>query len=299
MMTRRLLLVASLAALATARCFYPDGSEATDREFEPCGGVNTTFATCCIFSEGDECLPNGLCTGPGRYGYRAACESEDGEGCPDVCPMASSDGWVQVKECAVDEYCCNVNREGDCCEDGSDRFSLEERPPTGSLNASGSMPTTAAADPTFETTEHEVANAVAARRKPAARSEASNKKSKSTPVGLVAVGVVGGAAVLGAAGIGLWFRRKRTGAEDVAGSVSDRTGPKSVSGSERSEIQKQKAADRPRRKRRRSRKPPRTPWIAELDAGPGTVVAEVESTPVRRPRKGDEVVVREVHEMPA
>ncbi|KAH7152504.1 hypothetical protein B0J13DRAFT_265844 [Dactylonectria estremocensis] len=125
------IVITYLATLVGALCYYQDGSAATDYDYEPCNGVNTTFRMCCHFQWGDECLPSGLCMYPGQYDYRAACENQDWEGCPEICPDSNSDSWVQVKTCTNGEYCCNIYREfGDCCEDGSDRFGLEERPAT-------------------------------------------------------------------------------------------------------------------------------------------------------------------------
>ncbi|KAF5989513.1 hypothetical protein FBULB1_892 [Fusarium bulbicola] len=36
--------------------------------------------------------------------------------------------WVQVKECASNEYCCNLDQDNDCCKNNSDRFSLRAPP---------------------------------------------------------------------------------------------------------------------------------------------------------------------------
>ncbi|KAH8674932.1 hypothetical protein BGZ61DRAFT_536238 [Ilyonectria robusta] len=319
-MLHSLLAIANLTALTTARCYYPDGSEATEREYEPCGGVNTTFSTCCVFSDGEECLPNGLCTYPGHYDYRGACNNEDWEGCAEICPTTSSDGWVQVKQCTTDGYCCNVEREGNCCEDGTDRFSLEERPSTRSSMAPSTSTTAIATSPVTETADvpNSKSTDAMAIAKPAKRS--SVDKSSSTPVGLVAVGVVGG--VLGVVGIGLWaFLRQRRKKAALAGLTA--SGSKSVSGSELSEI---KEVRRPKRKRPKPNRPveldagpdhvvaeaegdsprhaerrrearrmkkARLKWIAELDAGPGQVIAEADSRPVHVKRR------EEVHEMAA
>lgn len=261
----------------------------------------------------------GLMGGVLAVEYQAALGRRD-EDCADRLFIASSDGWVQVKQCTTDEYCCNVERDGNCCEDGTDRFGLEERPatsspvaPSTSTTAIATSPVTGAADiPNGESTD---AMAIA---KPAKRS--SDDKSGSTPVGLVAVGVVGG--VLGVVGIGLWVflrqRRKKAALASITAS-----GSKSVSGSEQSEI---KEVRRPKRRRPKPNRPveldagpdhvvaeaegdssrhaerrrearrmkkARLKWIVELDAGPGQVIAEADSRPVHVKRR--EVV----HEMAA
>jgi len=69
-----LLSLAGLASRTVAQnCYYPDGGLATDYTYQPCvggGGVSS----CCIPSEGDKCLSNGLCYWPsGAYPFRGAC----------------------------------------------------------------------------------------------------------------------------------------------------------------------------------------------------------------------------------
>lgn len=185
--------------------------------------------------------------------------------------------------------------------------------PSTSTTAIATSPVTETADvPNSKSTD---AMAIA---KPAKRS--SVDKSSSTPVGLVAVGVVGG--VLGVVGIGLWaFLRQRRKKAALAGLTA--SGSKSVSGSELSEI---KEVRRPKRKRPKPNRPveldagpdhvvaeaegdsprhaerrrearrmkkARLKWIAELDAGPGQVIAEADSRPVHVKRR------EEVHEMAA
>lgn len=88
-------LLAALAgpAAAASKCYYPEGNEATDYKYMPCGGDDTAFATCCIFEEGDVCLPNGLCHYPDHYDYRAACQDPTWEKCQQgACP----DGMFDV-----------------------------------------------------------------------------------------------------------------------------------------------------------------------------------------------------------
>ena len=89
-----LLLITTEAVLAAANdnvekgeCYYPMGSVADNYDYVPCGGENTTFSQCCITgNEQDSCLPNGMCAYTGKYDYRAACDNEDWENCPNPCP---------------------------------------------------------------------------------------------------------------------------------------------------------------------------------------------------------------------
>lgn len=72
------------ASVSASNCYYPDGSRATDYDYEPCS--NNGFSTCCYFGEGDKCLANGLCSNPGKYDYyRAACANADWDNCPRAC----------------------------------------------------------------------------------------------------------------------------------------------------------------------------------------------------------------------
>lgn len=44
--------------------------------------------------------------------------------------LVLSNSWLQVKQCASGEYCCNPDFDhGDCCRDGSRRFGLLDRNP--------------------------------------------------------------------------------------------------------------------------------------------------------------------------
>ncbi|KAF7551800.1 hypothetical protein G7Z17_g4742 [Cylindrodendrum hubeiense] len=282
-MADRLLLITGLVALAAAQCYYPDGSEASDRRYEPCGGINTTFSTCCVFSEGEECLPNGLCMHPGHYDYRAACDNRDWEGCAAICPTASSDGWVQVEECTADEYCCNTDRNGNCCEDGTDRFSLEERFATSSFNSPSISTLVAASSTATETADATKSEFTDLKSRIKRDGTPSDKKSSSTPVGLIAVGVVGGVAVMGALGIGLraFLRRKKAA---LAAALADdkEIRPKPAP---RSEESTNKETRRPKKARRPSGRRRTMNWVVETNAGPDHEVAEVDSRPVER--RGD------------
>src|SRR5436190_9734560 len=67
------------------KCFYPDGDPAIDYQFVPCSPGKPVSA-CCVPSEGDVCLPSGLCNWTDHYPYRGACTSRNwGAGCPNFC----------------------------------------------------------------------------------------------------------------------------------------------------------------------------------------------------------------------
>lgn len=81
------LLAAAVPLVLAQTCYYPEGNEATDYNYIPCDGVNTTFSQCCLLEDGDRCLPNGLCYyGKRNYDYRAACSDKSWETCSDACP---------------------------------------------------------------------------------------------------------------------------------------------------------------------------------------------------------------------
>jgi len=79
-----LSLILSLSSTTSAECYYPDGSIAKDYTYVSCGGETKA---CCIPSEKDQCLSNGLCFWPGgNYPFRGACSDKDwGSKCPNVC----------------------------------------------------------------------------------------------------------------------------------------------------------------------------------------------------------------------
>ncbi|KAF5005574.1 hypothetical protein FDECE_7981 [Fusarium decemcellulare] len=164
------------AAIAQT-CYYPNGSKATDKKYQPCGNANTTYSICCALGEGDRCLRNGLCSYPDHYYYRAACQDKDWSGCQEVCPGKKNGTWVQVKQCASNEFCCNLDSSKDCCSNNAERFSLDSpKPSTGTSDSSSST---------------------------------------STPVGAIAGGVVGGiGAIALVLGLIWWLlRRKKKQAE--------------------------------------------------------------------------------------
>ena len=76
---RTLLLVCLTLVIpvpgAVGQCYYPDGTIPTDYNYVPCTGSG--FSSCCIPSEGDVCMSNGLCYyQSGQYLFRGACSDQ-------------------------------------------------------------------------------------------------------------------------------------------------------------------------------------------------------------------------------
>jgi hypothetical protein len=66
------LTLAFVHTAYASSCYYPGGGLATDFDYVPCTG--SKFSSCCIPSEGDVCLSNGLCYwNDAPYVFRGAC----------------------------------------------------------------------------------------------------------------------------------------------------------------------------------------------------------------------------------
>ena len=85
-----------LGATAAKKCYYPGGTEATDRT--PCNGT-AEVSHCC--KNGEHCLTNGLCvidaTEQNGVEYlRGACtdSSFQSDACPTVCLISMRCSWV-------------------------------------------------------------------------------------------------------------------------------------------------------------------------------------------------------------
>lgn len=76
-----ILAVVFLHTVSADKCYYPDGTIATDYTYQPC--VGSGISSCCIPSEGDKCLSNGLCIdGIRNYPFRGACTGVSRESGP-------------------------------------------------------------------------------------------------------------------------------------------------------------------------------------------------------------------------
>lgn len=74
------------AVMVAATCYYPDGSVAGTYTWVPCKSTGTA-STCCIPSEGDVCMADGLCNWVGHYYFRGACTDSTWQdpSCAQVC----------------------------------------------------------------------------------------------------------------------------------------------------------------------------------------------------------------------
>lgn len=121
------------------------------------------------------------------------------------------DSWINVKACATDQFCCNEDIDnGDCCEDGAERFDL----------AAPSV--TTSSQPPPESTSAESSAASSTNGEPSSADSQSPTPSDADPQGddsgglsTAAQGGIGGAvggAALLAIGFGaFWFLRRRKG----------------------------------------------------------------------------------------
>ncbi|KAH0558911.1 hypothetical protein GP486_004460 [Trichoglossum hirsutum] len=129
-MNHLFLLVLSVPLLATAdpQCYYPNGLVALDYAYVPCQG--TTFSSCCIPSEGDVCLSNGLCYySKGQYPFRGACTDKTwtSDACPKYCISTNPKVWQALTSCGGDQYCCPTSSSspGTCCTNSTGVFTVE------------------------------------------------------------------------------------------------------------------------------------------------------------------------------
>ncbi|KAB2574296.1 hypothetical protein DBV05_g7025 [Lasiodiplodia theobromae] len=130
------------AAVATATgaatCYYPDGSKATDYQYVPYPNASTvSFRSCCIPSENDTYLDNGLCYFPvnpstpshGNYIYRGGCTDQSwrSDACASKCTSNTPNLYESVLYCSNnDKFCCQkAAKSGSCCDDNGYLFTLD------------------------------------------------------------------------------------------------------------------------------------------------------------------------------
>lgn len=110
-----------------ASCYYPDGSFPSDYVYTACSG--SEFTSCCIASEGDQCLSNGLCYYPkssSKYLFRGACTDKTwkSENCFQHCLSGSSNSrYDRLVSCGDNRYCCYSDG-STCCNDDSKVFNI-------------------------------------------------------------------------------------------------------------------------------------------------------------------------------
>ncbi|KAF5680019.1 hypothetical protein FHETE_561 [Fusarium heterosporum] len=188
-----------------ATCFYPDGSNAAkDYKYEPCGNSTTTFSTCCYFGEGDECLANGLCSQPGKWDYRAACQNKDWSNCPEVCMDTDSGTWFAMQTCGENKYCCPPANGSDCCDSGAVVYTLE------APNPSSSKAKTTGATSTFQS----VIRTTIIQTPTSTNDPGKGNVKSSTPA--IVGGTVGGVSFIGFLFLGVFCVHKRRGRPNVS-----------------------------------------------------------------------------------
>jgi hypothetical protein len=85
-----LVYISSASHGAVGQCYYPDGTIPTDYTYIKCTGSQNS--SCCIPSEGDLCMSNGLCYYQGgQYLYRGACSDKtwNDNSCPKFCSQST------------------------------------------------------------------------------------------------------------------------------------------------------------------------------------------------------------------
>lgn len=110
-------------AVIAQTCYYPNGQVATGYTWVPCRSTGGTASSCCIPSEGDTCMSNGLCNWVGHYYFRGACTDQtwkDGS-CAQVCQGDSPSSWVQLQKCTSGLYCCGSSS---CCNNANAQFAV-------------------------------------------------------------------------------------------------------------------------------------------------------------------------------
>ncbi|KAM6505706.1 hypothetical protein FSOLCH5_013879 [Fusarium solani] len=267
------LLVASLAASASATCYYPDGSNAAkDYKYEPCGNSTTTYSTCCYFGEGDKCLANGLCNQPDRFDYRAACQNKDWSNCPEICMDTDSGTWFALQECDKNKYCCPPADGSDCCKSGAVIYTLAAPIPDSDSDTSSDSNSEAESG----TTAAGAADATRTGSSTAETSSSSSDDKGGAPIGAIVGGVVGGIAVIAILAVGgfCFFRRrgKKPAASPEGTAIVE--GGAGSSASNSSDISKEKAA---------AYKQPQS-GVAEVEGTAGNVYTEADSTAISKAR---------------
>ncbi|KAJ4317446.1 hypothetical protein N0V84_007354 [Fusarium piperis] len=271
------LLVTSLAASASATCYYPDGSNAAkDYKYEPCGNSTTTYSTCCYFGEGDKCLPNGLCNQPDRFDYRAACQNKDWSNCPEICMDTDSGTWYALQECGKNKYCCPPADGSDCCKSGAVITTLAAPSPGGDTDTDADTNSESSSESESGTAAAGAADATRTGSSAAATSSSPSDDKGGAPIGAIVGGVVGGIAVIAIlAVVGFFFfrRRGKKPATSPEGTVVVEGGAGS-SASNSSDISKEKAA---------AYKQPQS-GVAEVEGTAGNVYTEADSTAISKAR---------------
>ncbi|KAF2255367.1 hypothetical protein BU26DRAFT_600882 [Trematosphaeria pertusa] len=225
-----------------ASCFYPDGTFPDDYVYTACSGDE--FTSCCILTEGDQCLSNGLCYSQAAgYMFRGACTDKtwNSENCFQHCKGTlddySSSSWDQLVHCGEDRYCCYSDG-STCCNDDTKVFTVESASVIKDLSSTTSyslpieQPTATAGSGsktrstktgTTATTATSTAEAEASTEKPASGSSGT---SKTVIIACAAAGV----AVLIIAIALVWFFVRRRYRKKLAAGSNPQSYPMSGDG---------------------------------------------------------------------
>lgn len=237
----------SLIQRVGASCYYPDGSFPSDYVYTACSG--SEFTSCCIASEGDQCLSNGLCYYPrssSKYLFRGACTDKTwkSENCFKHCLSGtSSSRYDRLISCGEDRYCCYSDG-STCCNDDSKVFNIGNttvikdfattssytfiiQTPTGLPRTTKPTSTGSAqtADPNTAAAATETSTAT-----PTVLPTASPSPSHGISKTIVIAGAIGGVIVLIAAVSLVWFCVRRRYRKKLATGTNPQSFPLSTDG---------------------------------------------------------------------
>ncbi|OCK79359.1 hypothetical protein K432DRAFT_405676 [Lepidopterella palustris CBS 459.81] len=208
----------------TAPCsYYPDGSFPQDYTYQACTG--DTYSSCCIPSEGDQCMSNGLCFYPGgQYLFRGACTDKtwSAKECFQHCKTGdSASSYDELVSCGGTKYCCSSTG-STCCNDDTKVFDAGSASIINDFasTASGSLPTASPSDvnggaapmsTTYTPHKHtsdasSVANTAAASTSTSSPSPPASKSTSHLPI---IIGAAAGAILLILAVLIAWFLARR------------------------------------------------------------------------------------------
>ncbi|KAI2837487.1 hypothetical protein CBS11350_8691 [Aspergillus niger] len=211
--TALLLATCISTSSATATCYFPDGSIASNNV--PCS--SDTYSACC--GKSDVCLSNNLCMDTGEQPYvlsRGACTDPNWESdnCPSVCQDINKDGGCSIINLlyknGVSTYCCGTpisNGSEVICPYGN---SFEVA--TGKMLFGYAALANSTADTSSGNNTCASSNSSSAVASPSASSSSSSSStpssSRDTAIGVgvgVPLGVIAGASLVWA----VWERRER------------------------------------------------------------------------------------------
>ncbi|KAF2014730.1 hypothetical protein BU24DRAFT_463492 [Aaosphaeria arxii CBS 175.79] len=203
MLRLSIFLLPAIARLATAECFFPNGTNIDSTHLECPSTGKQGGRSCC--ADTFACLSNGLCADQRYPGFkrllRGGCTSDTwGAGCSSVCYTAWPDRDEHVIYCGNGNYCCDGD---DCCtRQGAVTFDLEEPKIVATPIRRGGSSTAAPPSNTSPPTD-------AASPSASIKTDAVWKNHTQTTAIGVGVGVGVGVALILAVGIFIYMRRRK------------------------------------------------------------------------------------------